>query len=174
MQVQTEGHTSRAAISAARELYKQIRGRAALPPANEPPEVFSAGETTRSVYRDPRFAELHQLARRLKDDGHLEAAVIVGQSACETLAASAFNHLLRRREYGLGQRDRLAGAVRLSVLRNFNLRDARTLAIWRVLTGARVNREAFWAEYVRASQRGRARGCRSVGRRRSGLARGRG
>jgi hypothetical protein len=88
-----------------------------------------------------RWLELRMLAKDLHQAAEQhDLAVLVAQTACEVFVEATIADLIRRRK------DPLADAVG-EMLRGYSLMDDRGRAVWRALTGQRVEQEPFWAHY---------------------------
>lgn len=88
-----------------------------------------------------RWFELRMLAKELHQAAKLyDLAVIVAQTACEVFVEATIADMIRRRN------DPLADALG-EMLRGYSLMDDRSRAVWRALTGERVEQQPFWPEY---------------------------
>jgi hypothetical protein len=127
--------TSDEATEKAGDAYRRIRARAGLPPTS----VLVLGYISPS-WRQHRTADLSKEALELNKQGRHELAVIRIQTVCELAIAGMLTRLLREQHPEADP----APLIR----RPATLRDDHSKAFLHMLTGRRVQDEAWWPRYV--------------------------
>lgn len=133
--LQVYASTSDEATERADEVYRRIRQAAGLPAAPALVLGFIS-----PWWRSRRQADLGKEALQLNTQGRHELAVIRIQTVCELWIVDAFTALLRDQHPE-------ADASRL-IRRPATLRDDYSKAFLEMLTGRRIQDEAWWPRYV--------------------------
>jgi hypothetical protein len=127
--------TAKEATEEAGETYARIRARAGLPAA----PILVLGYIS-PWWRQHRTADLSKEALELNKQGRHELAVMRIQTVCELAIADALTRLL-------SDQHPEAEPARL-IRRPTTLRDEHSKAFLHMLTGRRVQEEAWWPRYV--------------------------